>query len=459
VRVIMPRYRSIDGAKYGLKRIDRFIAVPAGEEVRTTEIETTQIDGVPVYFVWDERFFGHEPVYGRPDEAMAFVFFCRAAIEFLRTLDWQPDVIHCHDWHSGAALMFLNLNGRADPKLKSIASTFTIHNLVYQGVTGNAIFRFAGFEDHVEHIKGEQPGTANWMARGIAHADVVNTVSPTYAEEILTVDMGAGLDGLLRSRRSRVSGILNGIDRVAWNPATDRALAAPFDLQSIRQRAANKRAVQEQLGLKRKPHTPLIGVISRLVEQKGVDILLEAAEKLLEREVQLIVLGSGEERYVTALDTWPRRYPGRVGVEHRFNDRLARLIYGGSDLFLMPSRYEPCGLGQMIAMRYGAIPIVRATGGLKDSVLDAGRYSKRGNGFSFEPYSAAGLIGTVDRALKAFEDRARWIEIQQQAMAADFSWQSSAEQYVELYRRAVEFHQKAQRSVHESHAYHDSKGH
>ncbi len=440
VRVIMPRYRPIDGAQYGLRRMEDFVNVPTLDMDRVSEVQVSDANGLPTYFVWDERFFGRDSVYGQPDEALAFVFFCRAALEFVRSMDWRPDVIHCHDWHTGAALMMLELNH--DQRLNSIVRVFTIHNLVYQGVTGDAIFRFAGFENHIEHVQGEQPGTANWMARGIAHADMINTVSPTYAAEILAPDYGAGLDGLLRSRTGRVTGILNGIDRSEWNPATDAALTSKFDATSLKRRSANKKVVQATLGLKVNGRVPLIGLVTRLVEQKGVDILIEAAERLLERNVQLAILGSGDDRYQTAIDQLRDRYPNQVGLEHGFNDHLARLIYGGSDMFMMPSRYEPCGLGQMIAMRYGSLPIVRATGGLKDTVLDAGRYPKRGTGFSFGPYSPEGLIGAVDRALNVFAIKERWIKIQQRAMAADFSWQSSAEQYVELYRRAIQLHSR-----------------
>lgn len=442
VRVMLPRYRPINGQHYGLKRIADTIDVPTGTTFRTTEVVKSNYTGVPTYFIWDERFFGRNQVYGQPDEAMAFVFFCRAAIEFLRAIDWTPDIIHCHDWHTGCALMYLDLRCKRDPRLRSIARVFTIHNLVYQGTSGDALFRFAGFGEYPKHITGEQPGTANWMARGIAHADVINTVSPTYAAEILTPEVGAGLDTLLRSRRGRVSGILNGIDRDEWNPSTDPALAARFDSQSIKRRATNKKAVQEQLGLKRKPRLPLIGMVTRLVEQKGFDIILAAAERLMERDMQLVVLGSGEPHYEAALQELHDRYPGRVGIEYNFNDPLARLIYGGSDLFLMPSQFEPGGLGQMIAMRYGSLPLVRATGGLADTVTDAGRASKHGNGFSFKPYLPQALIGAVDRALKVYAQPERWIDLQQRAMAADFSWSQSAEQYVALYRKALVVHTK-----------------
>ena len=440
VRVIVPRYRPIDGKHFGLRRVDRFVDVPVGGDVRTTEIVESAFTGVPTYFVFDERFYGRDRVYGQPDESMAFVFLSRAAIEFVRTIDWTPDVIHAHDWHAGCAVAYLAHKGKRDPKLKSIASVFTIHNLFYQGTSGDALFRWAGFGDRHRHIPGEKLGTANWMARGIAHTDVVNTVSPTYAEEILTPEMGDGLDGLLRLRRERLSGILNGLDHHEWNPATDPLLAAQFDAGALKRRAVNKRAVQEKLGLKHKPRTPLLGIVSRLFDQKGIDILIEAAEKLFEHDEQLAVLGDGEDKYREALAALKERYPGRVGVDHQFNEPLARQIYGGSDLFLMPSRFEPCGLGQLIAMRYGSVPVVRATGGLKDTVIDAGRAPQRGTGFLFNPATSAGLLGAIERALAAYADPDRWRAIQQRAMAADFSWHNSAQQYVELYRTAMHLH-------------------
>jgi starch synthase len=442
VRVIMPRYRPIDGKHFGLKRVERFIEVPAGSDTRTTEIVESTFSGVPTYFVWDERFFGRDRVYGEPDEVMAFTFFSRAAIEFIHAIDWTPDVIHAHDWHTGCALAQLALRERRDPKLKAIATVFTIHNLLYQGLSGDALWQFAGFTDRPRRISGEPPGRVNWLARGIAHADVVNTVSPTYAAEILTPEMGNGLDGLLSQRRGQVSGIPNGLDYTEWNPATDTRLAATFTAATLKRRSINKRAVQDQLGLKRKPRTPLIGLVTRLYDQKGLDLIVAAADRLFERDVQLAVLGSGDEKYHTALAELKARYPGRVGLEHNFNEPLARLIYGGSDLFLMPSHFEPCGLGQLIAMRYGSVPVVRATGGLADTVIDAGRSSARGTGFVFKPATAVGLLGALDRALATYQEPDRWTAIQRRDMAADFSWQVSAQQYVALYQAALKAHRR-----------------
>ncbi len=441
VRVIIPRYRSIAAPQYAVKRVDRFIDVPAGDVARTTEVVESTFTGVPTYFVWDERFFGRDKVYGQPDELMAYAFFSNAVIEFLRASDWTPDVLHAHDWHTGAALMYLATRGRREAQLKSIASLLTIHNLFWQGAGGNALLRFAGFKQNPPRIIGEAPGSVNWLARGIACADAINTVSPTYARQILTREFGEGLSELLHARRDQLSGVLNGLDLREWNPQTDPLLAARFAADTVKKRAANKHAVQAALNLKRQPRTLLIGMVTRLFEQKGLDILMEAAEQLLQRDVQLAVLGSGDEKYHAALQALAAQYPGRVGIDHAFNEPLARKIYGGCDVFLMPSHFEPCGLGQMIAMHYGAVPVVRATGGLADTVIDADRSAKRGTGFTFTAYTAKALIGALDRAAAAYTDPDRWQAIQRRGMAADFSWNASAQQYVELYRRALERHQ------------------
>jgi starch synthase len=443
VRVIVPRYRPIDAQRYSVRRVDRFIDVPTGDTARTTEVLESNYTGVPTYFVWDERFFGRDKVYGQPDELMAYVFFSRAVIEFLRVLDWTPDVLHAHDWHTGPALMYLATRGRREAPFKSIASLLTIHNLFWQGAGGNALFRFAGFKQNPPRLAGEAPGSVNWLARGIAYADAINTVSPTYAKQIVTREFGEGLSELLDQRRGELSGILNGLDQHEWNPQTDPLLAERFTVDSLKKRAANKRAVQDELKLKRQPRTLLIGMVSRLFEQKGLDILMEAASQLLQRDVQLAILGSGDERYHAALQALTAQYPGRVGVDHNFNEPLARKIYGGCDVFLMPSHFEPCGLGQMIAMRYGAVPVVRATGGLADTVIDADRSAKRGTGFTFTAYTAKALVGALDRAVAAFADPARWQALQHRGMAADFSWHTSAQQYVALYRRAIELHHRS----------------
>jgi starch synthase len=439
VRVALPRYKSIDGAKHGLARSGSSFTAYAGSEERRTEMLRSDASGVPTYFVWDERYFNRSTVYGQPDEVMAFVFFVRAVIEYLRLDEWLPDVIHANDWHTALAPVWLDVQGRRDPRFARVASAFTIHNLAYQGVTGDAIWTFAGLPARHSHLAAEQPGTINWMARGIAHADAVNAVSARYAREIMRAKHGAGLDALLRERKSRVSGILNGIDTQVWDPAGDAALPARFDADSLDRRVRNKRALQRAVGLPR-GDAPLIGMVTRLVEQKGFDILLRAAEDLLGRDVQIALLGAGEPRYEDALRAMMQRHPKRLALATRFDEELAHLIYGGSDMFLMPSRYEPAGLGQMIAMRYGSVPIVRATGGLADTVRDATRHRAGGTGFTFAAYSAPSLLNAIDRALKAYRSTRVWRAIQTRAMSVDFSWARSARQYERLYGKALRLH-------------------
>jgi len=442
VRVAVPRYKSIGGAKFRLTRVGPPFTAYAGSEERRTEMLFSDAGGVPTYFVWDERYFNRTTVYGQTDEVMAFVFFVRAVMEYLRLNDWLPDVIHANDWHAAPAPTWLDVVGRRDPCFAPVASVFTIHNLAYQGVTGDAIWSFAGLPASHKHLAVEQPGTINWMARGIAHADAINAVSRRYAREIMKPAYGAGLDSLLRDRRDRVNGILNGIDVETWNPADDGALAARFGIDAIERRVRNKRALQYALKLPRKD-APLIGIVTRLVEQKGIDVLLKAANDLFARDVQLALLGSGDPMYEEALQALAARYPRQVALALRFDEDLAHQIYGGSDMFLMPSRYEPSGLGQMIAMRYGSVPIVRATGGLADSVKDATRNRSTGTGFTFGAYTPRALLDAVDRALKAHRSSRTWRAIQKRAMQVDFSWARSARQYERLYRKAVRLHQSA----------------
>lgn len=439
VRVALPRYKSIDGARFNLKQTGSVFTTYAGNEERRTEMLRSDATGVPTYFVWDERYFNRHVIYGQPDEAMAFVFFVRAVFDFLRSQEWIPDIIHANDWHTTLAPIWLNTIGRDDPLFASMASMLTIHNLAYQGLSGDALWGFAGLADHHQHVIGEQPGTVNWMARGIAHADMVNAVSVRYAHEMMKPEFGAGLDRLLIERKDRVAGILNGIDLKMWNPGSDATLSVRYNRDSLDRRVRNKHALQRMLNLSRSDE-PLIGMVTRLFEQKGLDILIDAADDLFSRRLQLVLLGTGDESYENAMRSLAERYPDKLGLALRFDEDLARLIYGGSDMFLMPSRYEPSGLGQMIAMRYGSIPVVRATGGLADSVVDIAHSRATGTGFKFGPYTAHALLGAIDRALKEYHSRRNWRALQERAMKVDFSWTRSAEKYVKLYRKAIRFH-------------------
>ncbi len=442
VRVSMPRYRTVDGKKFDLRQVGEPFSVPVGPDSRRTEAVAGQAGGVTTFMIWDEQYFGRERVYGYDDDAQRFVFWGRAALELVKMLGWQPDVIHANDWHAAFAPVCLNSACRQDPFFAQTASVYTIHNLAYHGTTGNTILLFSGLEGQVKHLDIEAPGTVNWMAQGIVHSDMINAVSKRYAQEILTPEYGFGMHDLLKARKERLWGVLNGIDYETWNPATDPHLAQPFDLNSLEARAANKADLQRVLGLPVRADVPLLGMVTRMVDMKGFDLLAAVLDRLMARDVQFVLLATGDPNYEELFGSLPRRFPSKAAVLIRFDEALAQKIYGGSDMFLMPSRFEPCGLGQMIAMRYGSVPVVRATGGLADTVAHFDAAKGSGTGFSFGDYTADVFWGAIEQALNVFANKAEWRALQERAMRADFSWAVSAKKYEELYRKAIEFHGK-----------------
>ncbi|MGH2486144.1 MAG: glycogen synthase, partial [Ktedonobacterales bacterium] len=401
---------------------------------------TPEDEPVPFYFVGSEHYLQREKLYGYGDDGERFILFCRAALEFTRWLGWAPDVIHCHDWHTGIVPNWIKTVYRDDPFFAHTATVYTIHNLAYQGIFGYRILEVAGLAEQ-GFLYAELPELAevvDLMGRGIHYADVVSTVSPRYAREILTAEFGERLDPVLRERKDRLYGILNGIDTQQNDPATDKYIAAHYDAFSLEQRPANKRALQEQMRLPVAPRAPLIGVISRLTDQKGFDLLDQTMIPLLEQGVQLVVSGTGDQHYHSMFQRLAARYPRQVSVHLTFNVETSARIYAGSDMLLMPSRFEPCGLTQMLAMRYGSIPIVHRTGGLADTVQEFDPATETGNGFSFTKYDPFHLFAAVVRALEAYKFGDLWQNLMQRAMLADYSWDASAEQYVALYRRAME---------------------
>ncbi len=442
VRLIMPRYGTIRGDQFDLRPIKTGIPVPVGSGTELVDLlGTTTADGVPVYLIWNESyFFSRDGVYGFEDDAQRFVLFGRAALAVLEHLDWQPDVAHANDWHTGIVPTWLSTDGRRFSAYRDIASVLTIHNLAYQGITGRLILTFAQME-YVKHLPVEQPGTVNWLAQGIAHADAINAVSPTYAKEILGPGIGMGLDSLLRDRQDRLTGVLNGLDYEQWDPERDTSIPHRFTADKLDQRAANKTVLQQQARLPARADVPMIGMVTRLDQVKGLDLIQPVMERLLsDADAQFVVLGTGQPEYHRMLEGLQSRFPQKVRAFTKFDDVLARRIYAGADLFLMPSAIEPCGLGQMIAMRYGCLPVVRATGGLADTVTDHTAAPGHGTGFTFGEYSAEACHEALVRALKVVGDRQTWRSLQRRAMAADFSWSASARQYVELYRRAIARH-------------------
>jgi len=441
VRLMMPRYGTIRSDQFHFEKIGEPFPIPVrpGEE-HAHLIGSTLDGGVPVYLIWNELYFSsRDRIYGFDDDAQRFAVFGRASLAALHLMGWKPDVIHANDWHTGIVPTWLNTDGRKDPFYRDIATLFTIHNLAYQGITGRLILTFAQM-DHVKHLSVEQPGAVNWMAQGIAHADLINTVSPRYAQEILTPEMGMGLDPLLRERRDRLFGVLNGIDYEQWNPITDSHIPHHFDAESLDLRAANKTALQQQARLPVRPDVPLVGMVSRLDEVKGIGLMEPVLEWLLEKEAQFVLLGTGMPQYHEMFERAQARFPNRMRAFLKFDAVLAQRIYAGADMFLMPSGVEPCGLGQMIAMHYGCVPVVRMVGGLADTVTDYTAEPGHGTGFTFADYTPEACQGALERALKVYRNRKAWRGLQQQGMAADFSWSASAREYVKLYRRAIELH-------------------
>jgi len=446
VRVVCPAYGSI-------RRTDDWQALPnpLGVEVGATtqwaRTWQTVMPGsrVPAYFLENHDHFARPEVYTGPwgahgDNDMRFAFLCRAALALCQQLDWLPDVIHCHDWTTGLLPLMLNTTLRDTPLGRS-ATVFTIHNLEHQGWSPSRVVDFAHLPWADLRRDGiESGGMVNMMKAGLYHATKLSTVSPTYAGEIRTPDGGFGLDAALRYRAGDLVGILNGIDDESWDPARDRTLPANYSAGNLAGKAVCKSMLQERFGLEPKPGVPLFGVVSRLASQKGLDLLAEALPSVLDRmNIQLVLLGSGDGRLENDFRWAADSYRGRCGVHIGFDGKLARLIQAGGDFFVMPSRSEPCGLTQMYAMRYGTLPIVRATGGLVDTVQNFVEGQPVGTGFVFGDATVTALADTMGWACATYYDRpAEFAALQQRAMAQDFSWRSSATHYVQLYRWAVE---------------------
>lgn len=443
VRVVMPRYGTVDVDKYGLRKVLSGLPVPLAHQPVPADVFMGHLgDDIPVYLIENAQFFGREGMYGFWDDDARFVYFSRAALEMVRALDFKPDVIHVNDWHSAVIPNMLARLYADDPFYAGIATALTIHNLAFQGTYGYGTLHLAGL-DQWGLIKGGAPGlddVVNLLGRGVHFSDVVNTVSQRYAREILTPEFGEGMDPVLRLFRGKLQGIRNGIDYDVFNPQTDPAIHAYYGIETVDRKAANKVALQRELGLPEDPSLPVIGIISRLYDQKGLDLVSNILWGLMRLRLQLVVLGTGDPRYEETFRASARDNPEKVSTTIGFRPALAQRIYAGADLFMMPSRFEPCGLGQLISLRYGTIPIVRATGGLADTVDDWDPVAQTGNGFVFEAYDHWDLFAQVVRALETFRQPALWRRLQSNAMSTDVSWTNSALQYVELYRSAMVRH-------------------
>ena len=434
VRVMLPLHAGIDTAAYGFRPVlaDVPVGTPRGPE-RASVWQGT-VGGVTTYLVEAMDMFERPNIYGEPDDTQRWLFFSDAVLATVPPLGWMPDVLHLHDWHTA----FVAARLRADPShpLARAALVYTIHNLALRGDFDAAFVEANGLVlPRVEGVRAAD--LRNGMALGILSADLISTVSETYAREILTPEYGAGLDPLLRRRAADLVGIVNGIDPEEFDPATDARIPACYSAAAPTPKRENKAALQLECGLPEEPAIPVVGVVNRLFWQKGMDVAAEGVEAVLgQMPLQFIVLGSGEERYERQLLELEERHPESVKVVLGFEPELAQRIYAGSDIFLMPSRYDPSGLGQMIAMRYATVPVVRRTAGLADTVPDDDEHPGAGTGFAFDAAEGPALAEALRRALRAYHDTDRWRSIVHRGMTRDLSWNQAAPRYVELYKRA-----------------------
>jgi starch synthase len=428
--LILPKYRSIKA--HAREIPDSDVTVDSmGRHERLALKVTTLKEAVPVYLVENDTYFGTDEIYAQ-GELERFLFFSQSIPAVISRLNIHPDVIHCHDWHTALVPLWLR---QANMPLRCV---FTIHNLAYQGSFDQQFLLRSGLSSlwHKYAPPGSPEPPLSFMSQGILLADVLTTVSSTYAAEILTPEYGAGLDNLLSYRNDELYGIVNGIDCEEYNPGTDPHLERNYDFGTIEGKMDNKLALQRKSGLPQDPDVPLFGMVSRLDDQKGIDLLLNGIGPFIEQtRAQLVILGEGREHYHKALTEAASKYPSRLSVNIARDERLARLVYGGSDVFLMPSLYEPCGLGQLIAMRYGAIPVVRHTGGLADTVKDVAE--NNGNGFVFANYTVSDMLEAIRRAGASLYRRAEWHNLIRRNMRLDLSWRAPASKYEEVYSRAV----------------------
>ena len=442
VRVIIPDFGAIPHEYHASMSHVCDFEVQLGWRRQYCGIEEIHKDGVTWYFMDNKYYFGRQYIYGMGgDEYERFGFFCRGVLNMLPIIDFQPDVIHSHDWQSGMIPALLKIQYAHLPFYSGIRTVFTIHNLQYQGIFGiREVQDILGLGDSLwTDDKLECFGCANFMKAALVYADMITTVSPSYAEEIQTAYYGERLDGLLRSRKAELHGVLNGIDIDEYNPETDTRIDHCYSVNDLSGKAACKHALQKELGLDINPETPVIGMVGRLSNQKGLDLVDYVISDIMRQDVQLVVLGMGEGRYFNLFSWAESEYKGRVAARFTMDHTLAHRIYAGADVFLMPSQFEPCGLSQMIAMRYGTIPIVRETGGLRDTVLSYNEFSGEGNGFTFFNYNAHDMLHVIERSVGYFKNRKDiWKTLQERGMKGDYSWTHSAEEYMKLYRSLFE---------------------
>lgn len=435
-RVVMPLYEGIPEKYKADMKFITHITVPVAWRRQYCGIFEAKYNGVIYYFLDNQYYFKRQGIYGHYDDAERFAFFSRAVLEMIPYIDFKPDVINCNDWQTALVPVFYSLYYGNRPGFENIKTAFTIHNIQYQGKFGEEILEDVLGIPHEYSSLLHNDDCINLMKGAIECANAVTTVSPSYAREILDPYYSHGLDNILSARSWKIHGILNGIDTVSNDPGADKNLVKNFSSEDVSGKALCKADLQKTMGLPEKEDVPLIGMVTRLVSHKGLDLVKCVLEELLcTSDVQVVVLGSGDWQYETFFNDMASKYPEKLAVKIGFVPTLASKIYGGSDIFLMPSQSEPCGLSQMFALRYGSIPIVRATGGLRDSVKDSG--DNEGNGFVFEDYNAHEMLHAIRRALEGYADKDGWAILRKRAMECDYSWGRSANEYIKLYKALI----------------------
>jgi starch synthase len=441
VKVLMPYYGQIKQKRIPVKTAAEDLEARLGSGTMTFELMAPE-EEAPFYFVARDEFFDRSQLYGTPkgdyfDNLERFSFFCSTVLPFCQALDFAPDIIHCHDWQSSLVPVYLKHRWLGEAAFAKTKSLLTIHNLAYQGLFPKEKFGMLGLDWSVFSINGlEYYDKINLLKGGIVFADAINTVSRGYSKEIQTPEFGYGLEGVLRNRSAVLFGIVNGVDYQDWNPETDKLITATFSAKDLKGKSQDKAAVMEAYNLDKKfAKAPLLAIISRLADQKGFDLVAEVLPKLMAQGATLVVLGTGDEKYHELLTEEAQKYPGQLGVKIAFDNGLAHLIEAGADMFLMPSLYEPCGLNQMYSMKYGTVPVVRATGGLLDTVTPVDKKNGTGTGFMFSEYSDEAFLKALTQAIEAYGDQKLWKKIMLNGMGEDFSWNASAKAYLKLYEQ------------------------
>lgn len=445
VRVITPKYKMTDEEKFGLHTVIGNFGVPLSSRSENCSVlEGKYAETVPVYFIKNDTYYHRDYLYGDsqgdyPDNAERFIYFSRSILEICKALNFSPDIVHCNDWQTGLVPIYLRQLYRNDPFFAKTASVFTIHNLGYQGLFWHYDMHLTGLGWDLFTPSGlEYYGKINLMKGGLLWADVVNTVSPKYAEEIQTREFGHGLEGVLQYRKDDLYGIINGVDYAAWNPETDPLIAKNYGIASLQGKMECKKDLLKEFGLSYIAGYPVIGMISRLDDQKGFDILAEVIDKIMKMDVYFVLLGTGHEKYHKLFRHIGEKYAQKVGIRIAYDNTLAHKIEAGSDMLLMPSRYEPCGLNQIYSLKYGTVPIVRATGGLHDTVKTFQPNANVGTGIKFNKYQSDNLLSAIKTAVKAYHDAEKWHALMIRGMQEDFSWDVSAKEYEKLYKKALE---------------------